>query len=333
MDNINSIKTDNIDVEIKNIDNVISENIEKSKEYDRGFMSQNILTRLRNLIEHTALKILSNVKGIELEVNYSNIEEAVKYIKNIAQYKFLSNFHRFVQNSVGHITPTNENAERLMLKYYEYLIRVKKFYKVNYCLDILNNIDKFPLNTDTTYYQYYGEIAQKIDSISIIRNGKFRDGRYYIQKIKPFFIDNKIYYEVTLSPAKGISNKLDRITMFTKCEINTNYAIKVSTVKVKAKIFGIYTEIQIINNWQTAIRPCKIKNMYKIFGKSIEYSAGYKEYREIMSFLTNTGYNLFDLSNMEEEYYEKIKNYFNNIVTTNYIFGLIDDARNIIKKI
>lgn len=332
MDNINSIKTDNIDVEIKNIDNVISENIEKSKEYDRGFMSQNILTRLRNLIEHTALKILSNVKGIELEVNYSNIEEAVKYIKNIAQYKFLSNFHRFVQNSVGHITPTNENAERLMLKYYEYLIRVKKFYKVNYCLDILNNIDKFPLNTDTTYYQYYGEIAQKIDSISIIRNGKFRDGRYYIQKIKPFFIDNKIYYEVTLSPAKGISNKLDRITMFTKCEINTNYAIKVSTVKVKAKIFGIYTEIQIINNWQTAIRPCKIKNMYKIFGKSIEYSAGYKEYREIMSFLTNTGYNLFDLSNMEEEYYEKIKNYFNNIVTTNYIFGLIDDARNIIKK-
>lgn len=74
-------------------------------------MAQNILTRLRNLIEHTALKILSNVKGIELEVNYPNIEEAVKYIKNIAKYKFLSNFHRFVQNSVGHITPTNENAE------------------------------------------------------------------------------------------------------------------------------------------------------------------------------------------------------------------------------
>lgn len=119
--------------------------------------------------------------------------------------------------------------------------------------------------------------------------------------------------------------------MFTKCEINTNYAIKVSTVKVRAKIFGIYTEIQIINNWQIAIRPCEIKNMYRIFGKSIEYSAGYKEYREIMSFLTNTGYNLFDLANMEEEYYEKIKNYFNNIVTTNYIFGLIDDSRNIIK--
>ena len=331
MNNINSIKTDNIDVEIKNIDSVIFENIERSEEYDRGFMSQNILTRLRNLIEHTALKILSNVKGIELEVNYDNIEEAVKYIKNIAQYKFLSNFHRFVQNSVGHITPTNENAERLMLKYYEYLIKIKKFYKTNYCLDILNNIDKFPLNTDMTYYQYYGEIAQKIDSISIIRNEKFIDGRYYIQKIKPFFINDKIYYEVTLSPAKGVSNKLDRITMFTKCEINTNYAIKVSTVKVRAKIFGTYTEIQIINNWQTAIRPCEIKNMYKIFGKSIEYSAGYKEYREIMKFLTNTGYNLFDLANMDREYYERIKSYFNNIVNTNYIFGLIDEARNIIK--
>ena len=44
-----------------------------------------------------------------------------------------------------------------MLKYYEYLLRLKNFYKDNLQMEILKNINKFPLNTDKTYYEYYGE--------------------------------------------------------------------------------------------------------------------------------------------------------------------------------
>ena len=55
MSNLDII-TENLDFEIKNIDDSIYENIEISKDFDRGFLSQNILKRLRDLIEHTAVK-------------------------------------------------------------------------------------------------------------------------------------------------------------------------------------------------------------------------------------------------------------------------------------
>lgn len=186
MNNLKSLKTENIDLEINNIDELIFESIEQITDYNRGFLSEHILKSLRDLIEHTAIKILSYSKGYELELKHSNTEEAVNYIKNMGQYKFLSSFHRFVQNAVGHRTPTNDNAERLVLKYYEYLLRLKNFYKDNFDIEILKNIDKFPLNTDKTYYEYYGEIANKINSIQYLKNRKYINGRYYVQKIKPF---------------------------------------------------------------------------------------------------------------------------------------------------
>ena len=104
MSNINNIKTENIDLEINNIDNLIFQSIEQMTDYNRGFLSEHILKSLRDLIEHTAIKILSYSKGYELELKHANTEEAVKFINNRGQYKFLTKFHRFVQNSVGHRT-------------------------------------------------------------------------------------------------------------------------------------------------------------------------------------------------------------------------------------
>lgn len=324
------IKTDNIDLEIKNIDEMIFECIEQMTDYNRGFLSEHILKSLRDLIEHTAIKIFSYTKGVELELKHKNTEDAIDYIKNNGKYKFLAKFHRFVQNSVGHRTPTNDNAERLMLKYYEHLLKLKNFYTDNFQMDILKNINKFPLNTDKTYYEYYGEIAKKIKQTPIIKERKFISGRYYIQKSKPFFIDNRIYYEVTLSPAVDNPSKFDRITMYTKCEINTSYSIKVAVVKEKIKIFGAMTDIQIITNWEISIRPCEFVNFYKIFGEDISFSASYKEYREIMPFLTEINYSLLDLVDIEKSKYERIKNHFKPICKTNYIMTIIDRCRDII---
>ena len=325
-----SIETSNIDLEIKNIDKVIFENIERDINFDRGFMSQNILTRLRNLIEHTALKIFSNVEGYELAINYENIAKSVRYVKKTTRYKFLGKFHTFTQNSVGHRTPTNENAERLMLKYYEYLLLLKKFYQTECEFVILNNINKFPLNTDESYYKYYGEIASKIDSVNFRKERTFVSGRYYIQKRKPFFINNNIYYEITLSPENENLNKTERITIYTKCNIDTNYAIKISLLRVKAKIFDCYTDINIVDTWQISIRPCEIKNFYKIFGKEIEMLTSYGEYKEVMNYLTQFNVNLLDLVTADNIEYTKIKTYFNNRTKTCYIFDLLDKCRRIV---
>lgn len=300
-------------------------------DYNRGFLSETILKSLRDLIEHTAIKILSYSKGYEMELKHDSTVEAVNFIKDRGQYKFLAKFHRFVQNAVGHRTPTYDNAERLMLKYFEYLLKLKNFYKENFNMEILNNIDKFPLNTDNTYYEYYGEISNKIENINYIKDVKFISGRYYIQKVKPFFISNKIYYEVTLSPAVDNPSKFDRVTMYTKCDIDTNYSIKIAVLKEMANIFGTNSEIQIITKWEVSIRPCEIVNFYKIFGENIEFRANYKEYREIMPFLSKLNYNLLDLVDMDLLRYNRIKEHFNDICKTNYIMTLIDKCRNIVK--
>lgn len=327
-----NLLTSNLDLDIKEIDKNIFENIERSTESDRGFLSQNILKELRDLIEHTAVKILSIQENVELEITYENIGKALDNIKNNGNYRFLSKFHRFVQNSVGHRTPNQENAERLMLKYYEHLLKLKEFHKINFGEDILQNINKFPLNTDKSYYEYYGEIANKINSIRYSKDKAFKEGRFYIQKIKPFFIDNHIYYEITLSPTTDKLNKSDRITMFSKFNIDTNYSVKISTTKLKAKIFGTDTVIQIIDSWKISIRPCEIKNFLKFFGIDAKFNTENNEYGLMMKYLTTTRNSLLDLAESSDEYYKNLKEYFIKYCKKMYIFDMLDCCRNIIKK-
>jgi helicase, putative len=63
---------------------------------------------------------------------------------------------------VSHYSRDENNSERLMLKYYEYLLYIKNFLKDEYNIEVLDNLAKFPLNLDTTSQKYYEKIAKKI---------------------------------------------------------------------------------------------------------------------------------------------------------------------------
>ena len=60
-----------IDKNILIINKAICDNIDKLAPEHRGLLSQNILSQLRNLVEHIAFKIYS--AGRNLEVTYTNI--------------------------------------------------------------------------------------------------------------------------------------------------------------------------------------------------------------------------------------------------------------------
>lgn len=49
-----------------------------------------------------------------------------------------------------------------------------------------------------------------------------------MQKIKPFFVNQKIYYEVTFTAANANTSKFDRVIAFTEQEITDNYSVKLS---------------------------------------------------------------------------------------------------------
>lgn len=150
-----------IDKAIKNIDKAIYNNIE-SLPNNRWLLAQNILSQLRNLLEHIFLKFYIDNIGKELDDNYENLKSAIKYVySNEWKYKLFKRFHKSLQISVSHYTLDKENSERLMLNYLEYLYKIKKFLNDKYNLSILDNIEKFPTNINSSNRKYYENIVKK----------------------------------------------------------------------------------------------------------------------------------------------------------------------------
>lgn len=210
-----------------------------------------------------------------------------------------------MQISVSHYTPDENASERLMLKYYEYLLKIKSLLLKEFELEVLLKIHEFPIQLDKTTQEYYEKITEKIDRP--LSSKPLKD-RYYIQKIKPFFINNEVYYEVTFTKSHDMVDKFDRIIAFTKLDIIQNYAVDLFIEKVYIEILGKQMPINIIQNWEVSIRPCELKNFAKIFGISINIQSSHKEYKELMHFLTQTSLSLSEYVIQNQSDYEDIKN-------------------------
>ncbi|WP_231378672.1 ATP-dependent DNA helicase [Virgibacillus sp. CM-4] len=324
MDSLNRI-----DIEILNIDKVICRNIDRFDSSDRGLLSQNILSQLRNFVEHISLKAYAN--GQDIENSYPNIEKANIYVKSRGNLRFLSKFHRLLQITASHYTLDEENSERLMLKYFEYLLKMKNFLKSTYNLDILENIDEFPIITDSNLNEYYEKIIAKINQPSLAGTRNTYNDRYYIQKIKPFFVDYEVYYEVTFTIANDKASKFDRIIAFTKLDLSHNYAVKLSVKNEIINILDKNMPILIIDSWEVSIRPCELNNFADIFGNHPKIQSGSIEYRELMRYLTESGMNLVELIDLADDYYNSIKTQINQRANTLYFFDIIDKCREFTK--
>lgn len=150
-----------IDNAILDTDKVICKNISRFDDSERGLLSQNILAQLRNFVEYIADKIYAN--GADFDPNnYTVNMEALKYLQTRGDLRFLYRFHELLQKSVSHYTLDENGSERLMLKYYEYLLKIKIYLNDTYGMQVLNNIEEFPLNTDTELLEYHEKIAEKI---------------------------------------------------------------------------------------------------------------------------------------------------------------------------
>lgn len=311
-----------IDNQILAINEVICKNIDVFDDSERWILSQNILGQLRNFIEHISLKVLSG--GKDIENTYDNICKANEYIATRGDLKFLHKFHRLLQISASHYTLDWEGSERLMLKYYEYLLRIKSFLKQKYNLEVLQNIDQFPINTDKVLYEYYSKITEKIHHPTSTR--QITSARYYVQKVKPFFINHNIYYEVTLRIANDTASKFDRVIAFTRLDISENYAVRLSILNDSISILDKWMPIQIITSWETSIRPCELNKFADIFWSHPQLSYT-TEITELMSFMTKTGLNLDDIINFSVYKYQEIKNLITTKAKVSHFFNILDKVR------
>lgn len=315
-----------IDDELKNLDDTICRHIDNISRDSRGEVSQDVLSDLRHYVEHIMFKICYN--GKNLDVTYDNIQNAKKYISSNGEYKFLMNFHKMLQIVVSHYKPNEENSERLMLKYYEYLFKIREAMEKYYNMNLLHNLEKFPLNMDPKLMEYYQKIANEIDKYKSIIPGNA--DRFYIHKVKPFFINKKIYYEVTFSPANDYSSKTDRIIAFTKIPIDSNYASKMKFVDSSIEIMGHKMPILIIVECGISIRKCEFNNFVKLIKGEKSRNVTDTERTYICSYMTMHKVNLLDIINFSNLEYTSFKTKLTVKSRVTTFLNVLDICRNII---
>lgn len=318
-----------IDKAILDVDKVICKNIEVFDNSERGLLSQNILAQLRNYIEYIAQKAYS--KGVDIDPNDYEIKKtAWQWIGGQSNLRFLYNFHFLLQKSVSHYTLSENGSERLMLKYYEYLLKIRKFLKTQYDLDVLSNLEDYPLNLDKKLTEYHKKIVDKILHPSPFPKYSQYNDRYYIQKIKPFFVNQEIFYEITYTIANDRTSKFDRVIAFTKFEMSDNYAVKLAVRTEHIEIMGKLVPIQIIDRWEVSVRYCELNNFATIFGAHKDINTNTIEYRELMKFLTDTRMSFVDLVTSNESYYFWVKSKATMGSKSTNLFDILDKCRDFI---
>lgn len=318
-----------IDKAILDTNGVICDNISQLSSVDRGLLSQNILGHIRNFVEYIAIKAYSN--GQDFNPNDYNLNvTALKYMQCRGDLRFLYRFHEMLQKSVSHYTVDKDGSERLMLKYYEHLLKIKLYLKQSFNLDVLENIRDFPLNTDTELSDYYEKIAERIESPSVHSYPVTYNDRYYVQKVKPFFVNQKIYYEVTFTAANANTSKFDRVIAFTQHEIVDNYAVKFSIHNDMIRILDKDMSILVIDGYEVSIRPCEWDNLSEIFGSRVKHSTNSNEYRELMRYLSVVRMSLTELVSSDQDYYDLIKGQITARAPSIKIYEMLDQCRNII---
>lgn len=308
------------DVIVKNIDSLTS---------DRGFMSQNVLQQLRHLVEGLIVWAANGKPAAVFD--YSEVGAATAVVKATAKYRVLSRFHDLLQASVSHYTMGEDPSERLMLKYYEYLLRTRDLARAQFGIEILGNLHKFPLNTDPALREYHEKIAALVDTMTATLVPTQRTERYYVHHSRPFFVRGRIYYEVTFSLAHNRTNKFDRTIAFTDIDITDRYAAQLELATGTINVFSETMPVTVIRTWAVSLRPCELDNFSRLFAPlKGKVSTSQTEYQRLMEYLTMTRSSLLDLIDLTDPYYLQIRNWaLEKTKGDSLIFSVLDRARNL----
>lgn len=313
--------------QIESANYVICSNIE-SFDDQRALLSQNLLSQLRNLVEGVAVLFLT--RSTDAVFDYTAIQNGIKFIRTRAKLRFLDKFHKQLQKSASHYTFDGDGSERLMLKYYEYLYRMRSLVQDEFEFEILTNLESFPVDLDPSLYEYHQKIAEKINLVRNTNEGKYSKDRYYIHRIRPFFLEGRVYYEVTFNRAINKVSKFDRIIAFTDIDMTDKYAATLTLQPAYIEVFGKNMPITVIRKWEVSIRPCEFDNFARLLGSKIKTRTNSKEYRFLMKGLTAGSGSLLDLVELSEEKYESVKNAGTSGVTKPILFPLLDAVRQIV---
>lgn len=318
-----------IDESIRRIDNVICRHLDEIENNSRGAISQDILEQLTKFVNHIMLKFYAN--GREIPITAENIAKATEFAQVHSELYTLYKFHNYLEVVTTQYTLDEDGSERLMLKYYQYLLEAKNLVWHYFGIEVLHNLEKFPLHLDDTLQEYYKKISEKIERYPVAFHSDSKD-KYYIQKIKQLFVDRKIYYEITFTPIDDRKNKSksNRVIAFTKLPVKSNYASKFHLVHGTIEVLGKTMPIIIIDGWEVSIRDCEFQNFILLM-KGEKKRVSYPEQRLICEFLTKTNYTLTALMDFPDNAYDMITLEWKNNLNSTVFIPILDECRKLIR--
>ncbi|MGL4174305.1 MAG: ATP-dependent DNA helicase [Actinomycetota bacterium] len=291
----------------------------------RDLLSQNVLGQLRNLVEGVAVHL--HAGDGNAEYNYGAIEVALSWVRASGRLNFVTKFHTLLQPSVSHYTFDGDTSERLMLRYYEYMLRLRTLLHEHTGVTVLSNLEAFPLDQDPALAEYHEKIASEIDMPG--RATSARRDRFYIHKTRPFVTSGRVYYEVTFYKAVNRVSKADRIIGFTSIDIADNYSANLGLQAATIEVFGQPMPVTLIRNWEVSIRPCELNHFASLVGQPTKVRTDSAEYEFVMGGLT-AGSTLLDLIDATPERYSDLKTRGTASTRNPQIFPAMDEARRII---
>jgi energy-coupling factor transporter ATP-binding protein EcfA2 len=314
--------------QIQGADEAICRNIELLVD-QRALLSQNILAQIRNLVEGVVVRL--HTGSPDTEFHYDKVEPGLAFVKSRARFNFLGRFHKLIQKSASHYTLDGDASERLMLKYYEYLHRVRSLLQDNCGVAVLGNLETFPVDLDPSLREYHEKIAVRIEAVRHAgSDGDARD-RYYIHRTRPFFVGGHIYYEVTFYRAVNKVSKFDRIIAFTHIDLTDKYAAMLTLRRDSIEVLGQTMPLTIIRHWEVSIRPCELERFASLLGISMSTRTNSTEYQNVMRWLTESSGSLLDLIDMPDGKYAAVKAASTGAATKLQIFPILDEVRRIVR--
>ncbi|HSG38406.1 MAG TPA: ATP-dependent RecD-like DNA helicase [Thermoanaerobaculia bacterium] len=317
-----------VNKQIQSADEAICRNIESLAD-QRALLSQNVLSQLRNLVEGIAVRL--HTGSPDAEFNHAAVGPGLAFVKSKGRFNFLGKFHKLIQISASHYTLDGDASERLMLKYYEYLHRIRSLLRDNCGVGVLANLEAFPVDLDPSLREYHEKIAVRIEAGRSVRPGGSPKDRYYIHKTRPFFVSGRIYYEVTFYRAINKVSKFDRIIAFTDIDMTDKYAAMLTLQRDSIEVLGQTMPITIIREWEVSIRPCEFDNFARLLGMSIKVRTNSQEYRSLMRRLTAGSGTLLDLVDMPDDKYATVRAAGTAGVGKPEVFPVLDEARRIVR--
>lgn len=326
-----------VDKRLRETADVINKNFAKVNEENRGEVSGEILSHLRNFCEAFMYKVYDEENDADIYQTQDNLTPVRKYIKD--KHYDVWKFHSLLDSSVGHMDFGPMQSEALTLKYIPQLIRLKTFLQKQYGIGVLENIDKYPLDLDTSLVAFYEKILfvllhSKPGSMQMSRN------QYFVKKRLMKYINGYIFYEYVFDVSDDKANKFNTFVCYSFKNIRFDYDLKLLLAKKEITYLNTKIFINVIYDYEYSIRPCAFQNLLHLINYNDEKCRRDKEYSALMKTIKDKRKSLVDLIDSKkgiffasDGYYTKfiinIKNFLRSgKLGGNLIRFLLTDMRN-----